>query len=120
MDGHQRCTSETQLESVDSGPMTMKGPNTPWERRWANRPMVCTCEDRIHAKGVRHAAKKASSTTRHPSHAHADVSCHVSVPYLQRRLSPLQARQQHDEPSSATCMRSAPSFQGPSDQPRSH
>lgn len=45
MEGHQRWTSDTQLESVDSGPITMKGPDTPWERRWENRPMVCTCNN---------------------------------------------------------------------------
>ena len=73
MDGHHRWTSETQLESVDSGPMTMKGPYTPWERRWANRPMVCTCRNGTRSFGVRHELKLLQLVI--PSYAHANVTC---------------------------------------------
>ena len=41
MAGHQRCTSLTQLDSVDRGPITMKGPGTFMLRRCAKSPMVC-------------------------------------------------------------------------------
>ena len=47
MSGHQRCTSPTQLDSVDRGPITMKGPWMFMLRRCAKSPMVCTCNCRL-------------------------------------------------------------------------
>ena len=50
IDGNQRLNSSTQLDKVDKGPTTMKGPLIFLPLRWLRKPMVCTCNPRQLAK----------------------------------------------------------------------